>query len=82
MNNKGYSLNFVIANKQADPFHVGVQLGRACIERNIPIKDVAEYLKVSRQSVYSWFLGRTTPHPANRKVMAELYERLEGNSVS
>lgn len=82
MNNKGYSLNFVIANKQADPFHVGVRLGRICIDRNIPIKDVAEYLKVSRQSVYSWFLGRTKPHPANYKVMVELTERLQRNSVS
>lgn len=82
MNNKGYSRKFVIANRQADPFHVGVCLGRVCIERDIPIQDVAEYLDVARQTVYSWFLGLTHPHPANRKIMLELLDRLESNSVS
>ena len=82
MNNRGYSRKFVNANKAADPFHVGVCLGRVCIERDIPIQDVAEYLKVARQSVYSWFLGHTQPHPANRKVILELLDRLEANSKS
>ena len=82
MNNKGYSRKFVNANKEADPFHVGVCLGRVCFERDIPIQDVAEYLKVARQSVYSWFLGLTQPHPANRKVILELLDRLEANSKS
>ena len=82
MNNKGYSRKFVNANKEADPFHVGVCLGRVCIERDIPIQDVAEYLKVARQSVYSWFLGHTQPHPANRKVILELLDRLESNIKS
>lgn len=82
MSNKGYSRKFVDANKQADPFHVGVCLGRVCIERDIPIQDVAEYLGVSRQTVYSWFLGLTQPHPANREVMLSLLDRLESNSVS
>lgn len=82
MSNKGYSRKFVNANKAADPFHVGVCLGRVCIERDIPIQDVAEHLKVSRQTVYSWFLGLTHPHPANRKIMLDLLDRLEANSVS
>lgn len=82
MSNKGYSRKFVNANKEACPFHVGVCLGRICIERDIPIQDVAEHLKVSRQTVYSWFLGITHPHPANRKLMLELLDRLEANSVS
>lgn len=82
MNNKGYSRKFVDANKQADPFHVGVCLGRVCIERDIPIQDVAEYLDVSRQTVYSWFLGLRDPHPTNREMMLALLDRLEANSAS
>jgi len=82
MRPKGYSRNFIAANKAADPFHVGVQLGRLCIERDIPIADVAEYLKVSRQTVYLWFLGETTPHPDNRKMLWELLDRLAANSAA
>ena len=82
MKTRGYSRNFVAANRTADPLHVGVQLGRLCIERDIPIKDVAEYLKVSRQAVYSWFLGKTLPHPETRKVIWELLDRLAANANS
>lgn len=82
MRPKGYSRNFIENNKQADPFHVGVQLGRICIERDIPVQDVADYLKVSRQAVYMWFLGKTKPHPAKRKVLWELLDRLAANAAS
>ena len=82
MSHQGYSRRFVEDNKRADPFHVGVQLGRICIERDIPIKDVAEYLKVSRQAVYMWFLGKTAPQPAKRKVLFELLDRLAAHADS
>jgi transcriptional regulator with XRE-family HTH domain len=76
MNNRGYSRKFVDANKKADPLHVGVQLGRICLERDIPVQDVAEYIGVSRQAVYQWFLGRTKPQPSKRDALWELLARL------
>jgi transcriptional regulator with XRE-family HTH domain len=79
---KGYSRNFIEANRMADPFHVGVQLGRLCIARDIPVQDVADYLKVSRQAIYMWFIGRAQPHPANRKRLFDLLDRLAANSES
>jgi hypothetical protein len=82
MSRQGYSRKFVEDNKRADPFHVGVQLGRICIERDIPITDVAEYIKVSRQTVYLWFLGKATPQPAKRQVLFELLDRLAANADS
>jgi hypothetical protein len=82
MNNRGYSRKFVDANKTADPFHLGVQLGRICIERDIPVQDVADYLNVSRQAIYLWFLGKSLPHPDKRKVLSELLERLAATSAS
>lgn len=82
MSNRGYSRKFVDANKCADPFHVGVQLGRICIERDIPIADVAAHLQVSRQAVYMWFLGKSLPHPAKRKVLWELLDRLAATAQS
>jgi transcriptional regulator with XRE-family HTH domain len=76
MDNKGYSRKFVDANIKADPFHVGVQLGRICIQRDIPVQDVADYLNVSRQSVYLWFLGKTKPQPRKRELLWGLLNRL------
>jgi hypothetical protein len=72
MNNKGYSRKFAEANKKADQSHIGVQLGRVCIARDIPVPDVAEYLGVSRQVIYLWFLGKSMPHPKTRERLKEL----------
>jgi len=82
MNNRGYSRKFVDANHKADPFHVGVQLGRICIERDIPVQDVAEHLDVSRQAVYMWFLGKSLPHPKKREVLWDLLNRLTANAIT
>jgi len=82
MNNRGYSRTFVDANNKADPFHVGVQLGRICIQRDIPVQDVAEHLDVSRQAIYMWFLGKALPHPSKRKVLWELLDRLTANAAT
>jgi hypothetical protein len=76
MNNRGYSRKTVLANKKADPLHVGVQLGRICIERDIPVQDVADHVNSSRQAVYMWFIGRTKPHPHKRDLLWELLARL------
>jgi len=82
MTHQGYSRKFVAANKCADPFHVGVQLGRICIERDIPITDVAQYLKVSRQTIYLWFLGKSKPQPKKREVLFQLLDRLASTADS
>lgn len=77
MNNRGYSRRFALANKQADQAHVGVQLGKICIAKDIPVPDVCEYLGVSRQAVYMWFLGKSLPHPRMRETLKELIKRLK-----
>jgi hypothetical protein len=77
MNNRGYSRKFAEANKKADQSHIGVQLGRICIAKDIPVPDVAEYLEVSRQAVYMWFLGKSFPHPIMRETIKELIKSLK-----
>lgn len=77
MNNKGYSRKFVQANKAADQDHIGVQLGRICIARDIPVQDVAEHLGVSRQAVYMWFLGKSLPHPDMRDKLKDVIKQLK-----
>ncbi len=77
MNNKGYSRKFVSANKAADQEHIGVQLGRICITRDIPVQDVAEFIGVSRQAVYMWFLGKSFPHPDMREKLKDVIKQLK-----
>lgn len=57
----GYSTRLVQLNKKADDRMLGVRLGRACIENDVPVFSVAMALGVSRQTVYNWFCGITTP---------------------
>ena len=72
----GYSIRVAEAVRNADERLLGVQLGRECIERNISIVDVARTLKVSRQTIYSWFTGLTHPHPHRREAIL-LWMRLD-----
>ena len=61
MSLRGYSLNLVLANRSADPKHIGVRLGRACIALKMPVSDIAKTFGVSRMTVYSWFTGISMP---------------------
>ena len=72
----GYSQRFIKDNKLADEFHPGVQLGRICIEKDIPVQDVADHLGVSRQAVYMWFLGRSMPQPRHVDALWRLVHKL------
>ena len=65
----GYSIKVAEAVRNADESLLGVQLGRKCVERNIPITDVARTLNVSRQTIYSWFTGLRHPHPHRKKAI-------------
>lgn len=60
----GYSQSLVQANKQASARHLGVALGRYCIEQGISVSLIAEHFGVSRMTVYQWFKGDTVPRPA------------------
>ena len=59
----GYSIRVAEAIKNADGSLPGVQLGRRCLEKDISVATVANILKVTRQTVYSWFCGKAKPHP-------------------
>ena len=58
---RGYSIRVAEAIKAADDSHLGVQLGRACLARDVPVSVVAKNLGVTRQTVYYWFLGLSEP---------------------
>lgn len=61
---RGYSIRVAEGIKGADGNLLGVQLGRACLARDIPVTTVAAELGVTRQTVYHWFLGLSEPRGA------------------
>jgi hypothetical protein len=63
----GYTLSIIQKNAEADQSKIGVQLGRVCIEKNVPVQTVASYFGMTRTGVYYWFSGEREP----RKVAAE-----------
>lgn len=72
----GYSLRMAKGIEQADERLLGVQLGRVCLARDIPVAEVARHFGVSRQAVYNWFLGESSPReslgPQIREYMVQL----------
>lgn len=73
---RGYSSLFIQDVEDANPSLIGVQLAKICIKKDIPVADVADYFKVSRMSVYSWFRGQR--HVADRHLdrMHKLIDKL------
>lgn len=78
---RGYSLDLYKAIHAADPMHIGVQLGRMCVDKSIPVSQVAHDLNVSRLTIYSWFTGKTYPKPEKVPRMAELLAVYAAQSV-
>lgn len=72
---RGYSYDLVKAIQRADANAPGVRLGLVCVEKNIPVTEVAETIGVSRQTVYWWFTGVFYPKgPHLAKIRAMLAE--------
>lgn len=73
---KGYSSSFVNDVNASDTTKLGVRLGLACIKREIPVTDVAEFFKVSRVTVYSWFCGKTNVPDKHQDKMQKLVDKI------
>jgi hypothetical protein len=74
---KGYSILLANQIKAADPKLLGVQLGKFCIDKDIPVTDVSDFFKVSRMTVYSWFRGETQVSSKHIEKMQKLIARLK-----
>jgi DNA-binding XRE family transcriptional regulator len=72
----GYSAKTIQLNKRADSSGLGVALGRAAIKLGISVADVAATLKVSRQTVYNWFVGLYAPRGSVTKDVTKLLNSL------
>ena len=75
----GYSSRLVTLNKEASGHLIGVKLGRECMERNLPVTQVARELKVSRQTIYNWFCGKGCPRRDKTIAVIAYIARLKKN---
>ena len=57
----GYSARLIRANQDASKSLLGVRLGKMCIREEIPVVLIAQDLGVSRQTIYNWFSGTSSP---------------------
>lgn len=74
----GYTLRLAELNKRADSRKfIGVRLGRLCISKGVPVAEVAHTLKVSRQTIYNWFVGDSSPLPIYEKRIKKLADKIK-----
>jgi hypothetical protein len=73
---KGYTLQTVRLNRDADGKCVGVRLGRYCIAKDIPVTDVMAFFNVSKQTVYNWFVGIHPPNKTHAKTIRDFLDRV------
>jgi hypothetical protein len=74
---KGYSLLMADEIKSANQQLLGVQLGRVCLNKDIPVSDVASFFGVSRMTVYSWFRGKSIVSGKHAEKMKKLVDKLK-----
>lgn len=72
----GYSTFTIKAIREANPRLLGVRLAKLCIKNDIPVADVAEYIGVSKPSVYAWFRGEFEVSDRHVKLVQKLIDRL------
>ena len=73
---RGYDSLFLQKVEDADQLAEVMLLADACINKGIPMIEVALMFGVTRATVYNWFTGRTIPHPRHRTQMSKLAWRI------
>jgi hypothetical protein len=63
-----YGDKLLLQLKDADSTLLGVQLGRLCVEANLPVAYIAKALEVTRNTVHLWFRGQVM-HESKRKIV-------------
>jgi len=73
---RGYDSLFLRKVEDADQTEVVMLLADVCINKGIPMSEVAFLFGVTRATVYNWMTGRTVPHPRYRVEMPKIVSRL------
>jgi hypothetical protein len=71
---RGYSLRLYRQIQNAPSDHLGVRLGKACIERALPASAVGGYFGVSKPTIYSWFCGKSMPRKKHHEKIFSILD--------
>ena len=67
---RSYGQKFLLELCDADATRLGVQLGRSCVDANLPALYVSNVLDVSKTTVYAWFRGQYIREQKRKTVEA------------
>jgi hypothetical protein len=73
---RGYTTRFKRTVESADQTKLGVQLAKVCIQNDIPAIDVAEFMGVTKMTVYHWFKGKTNVLGPHKEKVEKLILKL------
>ena len=71
---RGYFNSMIRRVQEADSGLIGVRLGLVCISNDVPVERVSTELGVSRQTIYSWFIGK---HKPTRRMTPDIEALIE-----
>lgn len=54
---RSYSDEFINSTKNSNSTSAGIVLAKLCLKANLPAKYIADFMRVSRMTVYAWFRG-------------------------
>lgn len=72
----GYSHALVQHLAKAKTDTPAVALGRLCVTHGVPVRQLADSLGVSRQTVYNWFWGHHAPSADQARAILALVAQL------
>lgn len=73
---RGYDSLFIRKVEDADQKPAVLLLADVCIEKSIPVTEVAELFGVTRATIYNWMTGKTTPNPRYLALISKVTQRL------
>jgi len=72
----GYSIRILQEVENSNKDKLGVRLGALCIKKGIPVIEVAKRCKVSRPTIYNWFLGTYNPNKSQTETIEAYIKEL------
>ena len=72
---RGYSTLFIRKVEEADQGDLVIQFASACIDRELPIAEIARRMEVTRATVYNWFTGKSSPRAHQQEKIRKTLAR-------
>jgi len=74
-NSRGYSTLFIRKVGEADQGDLVIQFANACIDRELPIAEIALRMEVTRATIYNWFTGKSSPRAHQQEKIRKTLAR-------